>query len=269
MSDEERTSYYQRSTTWALDQQDALRGSLGRARLIVAVVAVIAILEALALMLLVPLKTSTMIPVLVDRQTGYVEVLKPDGSRELQSSEALTQSLLAQYVTARESFNIADIAVNYHKVALWSAGAAKTDYLALMPLANPASPLRLYSRTTLVETLVKSVSPLGAHNALVRFETRRHDQSSEASQPEEWAAVINYRFASEALSASDRWLNPLGFQVLSYHRDSEAVLPPPPGVPPETNSAAAASNATAQNPQEPASNPLSTVARPQTGGRRP
>ena len=39
--------------------------------------------------------------------------------------------------------------------------------------------------------------------------------------PQLWAAVINYRFSGEAMSAEDRLLNPLGFQVVRYRRDAE------------------------------------------------
>lgn len=262
MSDQDRTTYYERATTWALDEQDALRGSLGRARLIAGVAALIAVLEALALLLLTPLKTSTMVPVLVDRQTGFVEVLKPDGRQELQPNQALVQSLLAQYVVARESFNITDISANYHKVALWSAGPAQKDYLALMPASNPASPLRLYPRSAVLETWIKSVSPLGTHGALVRFETRRVDQNAGAGPPQAWAAVISYRFSSEALSASDRWLNPLGFQVLSYHKDPEAL--PPPAASSEESGPAATSAVAAAPANAATSRP---TAGPPTGQR--
>jgi type IV secretion system protein VirB8 len=225
MTDEVRTRYYQRATTWALDEQAGLRRSLRWSRIVGGVVALIAILEGFALVALAPLKTVTMVPVLVDRQTGFVERLNPDGSNELRANKALVHSLLAQYVLARESFNITNAAADYHKVALWSAGSARRDYLAVMPASNAQSPLRRYPRTTLIETSIASVSPIGPRRALVRFETRRKDQSAAPGAPQAWAAVIEYRFSNEALSASDRWLNPLGFQVVSYHRDPEALPP--------------------------------------------
>jgi hypothetical protein len=37
--------------------------------------------------------------------------------------------------------------------------------------SNPQSPLVLYPRTTVVETRVKSVSPVGRNVAMVRFDT--------------------------------------------------------------------------------------------------
>ena len=56
--------------------------------------------------------------------------------------------------------------------------------------------------------------------------------SAGAAEPAmSWVAVIHYRFSTEPLSAEDRFINPLGFQVTRYHRSPEA-LPQPSAVPP-------------------------------------
>ena len=193
-----------------------------------------AIVEAFALLMLTPLKTVTVAPILVDRQTGFVEVLKPDGRKELTANAALTQSLLAQYVVARERFDIASVASDYHKVALWSGAGARDEYVASAAPTNPQSPLKLYARSTVVETRVKSISPIGANVALVRFETLRRDQDGRSTPPQAWASVVAYRFVDTPLPLQDRLLNPLGFQVVRYHRDQEAlpIEAPSPASPP-------------------------------------
>jgi type IV secretion system protein VirB8 len=241
MTDEERTRYYHEAGSWALSQRVEQAGSLRRTRILAGALALVAILEAFALVLLIPLKSVTMVPVLVDRQTGYVERLSPDGSQELHANDALVRSMLAQYVVARESFNITNVGTEYHKVALWSGGSARRDYLALMPASNPQSPLRLYPRSTLLETWIKSVSQTGPGAALVRFETRRRDQGAPASSVQEWVALIGYRFSNASLSAADRWANPLAFQVVSYHRDPEVTPAPEAGPAPSPQPGAAAS----------------------------
>ncbi|MGA0602818.1 virB8 family protein [Caulobacter sp. KR2-114] len=230
MSDE-REAYYAKAATWAFDEQAGARRMLRQTRVFAAVAAVVAILEALAILMLTPLKSVTAVPILVDRQTGFVEVLKPDGRKELTPNAALTESFLAQYVIARESFDIASIARDYHKVALWSGGGARDDYLAATVASNPQSPLKLYPRSTVVETRVKSISPIGATTALVRFETRRHDQDGRQAPPQAWAAVVGYRYVDGPMSVEDRFVNPLGFQVVRYHRDPEALEPETPAAP--------------------------------------
>ena len=93
--------------------------------------------------------------------------------------------------------------------------------------SNPQSPLALYPRTTVIETRVKSVSPIGRNAALVRFETQRRDAGGQAQPPHAWVAVIRYRYSGEPMSVEDRFVNPLGFQVLRYRRDAEALPPEP------------------------------------------
>ena len=210
MTDEPKT-YYDQATSWALNETAATQSALRTSRLFSGGVLVLAILEAFALLLLVPLKTVSTLPVLVDRQTGYVEVLRPDGRRALTADAALTQSFLAQYVLARENFDITAAAANYRKVALWSQGDARNQYLALMPASNPKSPLRVLPRTAIVDTTIKSISPIGPNTSLVRFETRRRDQDGRSDAPHAWAAVVAYRFTDVPMSVEDRLVNPLGF----------------------------------------------------------
>ncbi len=221
MTDEPKTY----STTWAISDTAAAQSALRHSRLFGGGVLILAILEAFALLLLVPLKTVSTLPVLVDRQTGYVEVLRPDGRRALTANAALTQSFLAQYVLARESFDITAAAANYRKVALWSQGDARSQYLALMPASNPKSPLRVLPRTAIVNTTIKSISPIGPDTSLVRFETSRSDQDGWIDAPHAWAAVVAYRFTDAPMSVEDRLLNPLGFQVVRYRRDPETLTP--------------------------------------------
>jgi type IV secretion system protein VirB8 len=223
---EERQDYYARAASWAADRERSLRLSRRIAWFVAAGAAVVAIFEAVALALLVPLKTVVPYTILVDRHTGYVQVLKGSGAEPITEDWALTQSLLAQYVTAREAFDITSLNADYRKVALWSADRARSDYLAMMPASNPASPLARYPRTTMVLVRVKSVSPLAPNLALVRFDTERRDQGQGAGEIASWASVIRYRYSRAPMSLEDRLLNPLGFQIVHYRKDQEA--PPPP-----------------------------------------
>jgi type IV secretion system protein VirB8 len=46
--------------------------------------------------------------------------------------------------------------------------------------------------------------------------------------------VIRYQFSTGALSMEDRYLNPLGFQVVRYRRDAESAPTAADGEPPLT-----------------------------------
>jgi type IV secretion system protein VirB8 len=219
-------AYYREADSWATDQQDALRASRRIAWIIAAAAVMIAVFEAMALVFLAPLKTVVPYTLMVDRNTGYVQALKPIDANTIAPDAALTQSFLVQYVIARESFDINELQTSYRKVTLWSIDQARTDYVTSMQYANPGSPLARYPRTTTVTTRVRSISPLGGKAALVRFETQRRDAGGQAMPPRYWVAVIRYQFSTGPLSMEDRFLNPLGFQVVGYHHDAESAPVP-------------------------------------------
>lgn len=218
--------YFSEAESWSRDT-DRVRLAWHRYGWIAAsVVSVIAMLEAVALVALMPLKTVEPYTLLVDRQTGYVQALKPLNQQMVGADTALTHSFLAQYVIAREGFDIDNLRDEYRKVSLWSAGDARAGYIAAMQQSNPASPLAALPRQAMVEVQIRSVSPLGSDTSLVRFTTNRVDPGGRRQPPQPWASVIKYRFSGADMSAADRLVNPLGFQVLRYHRDAE--IPPAP-----------------------------------------
>lgn len=230
MNDESRKSldaYYADAASWNSDRLQAMRSSQRVAWWIAGAAAVIAVLEAGALLLLTPLKTVEPYTLLVDRTTGYVQALKPLDPGKIAPDTALTQSLLVQYVIAREGFDLATVNANYRKVALLSADRARSAYLSQINVSNPASPLVTLPRGTVIDTHVKSVSPVGKDVALVRFDTIRADPGGQVQPPQPWIAVIRYRWSGEPMKLEDRFINPLGFQVVSYRRDAEALPMPP------------------------------------------
>lgn len=229
-------AYYSEAGSWAEDRQDELRGSRRTAWIVAAVAVVIALCEALALLFLMPFKTVVPYTLLVDKTTGYVQELKPIDAQKIAPDSALTQSFLVQYVIARESYDKAQVQATFAKVGLWSSGVAKSDYIAGMVDSNPSSPLHLPT-STIIDTRVKSVSPLEGNSALVRFETVRRDAGGQLQPPLAWVAVIKYRFSAAPMRSEDRFVNPLGFQVTSYRRDQESVGAPVSSAPPPPESA--------------------------------
>jgi type IV secretion system protein VirB8 len=220
-------SYYAEAASWNRDRVQSMHSSQRIAWTIGGAAALVAILEAIALVLLLPLKTVEPYTLMVDRTTGYVQALKPLDQAKIAADAALTQSFLVQYVIAREGFDMATLNANYRKVALFSADNARSSYLTTMQISNPLSPLNLYPRTTVLDVRVKSVSPIGSNTALVRFETVRSDASAQAQPASAWVGVIRYRYSNAPMKLEDRFVNPLGFQVVSYRKDPEAL--PAPG----------------------------------------
>ncbi|HEX2653207.1 MAG TPA: VirB8/TrbF family protein [Xanthobacteraceae bacterium] len=216
---------FETGSSWGDDRLLQVDRSKRTAWRIAGLMGVIAILEAIALSALVPLRTVVPMAVLVDRQTGYATTVDPAKSTNIAPDAALTRSHLAQYVMARETVDRSSVAADYRKVVLWSADAARRTYLNAMKPDNPLNPYARVPRGTTVRTMVRSVSPLEAGRALVRFDVMiGSDDGQSSRQP--FVAVIGYRYRERILSEADRFINPLGFEVTSYRRNAETPAEP-------------------------------------------
>lgn len=223
MRDDELGQYYRDAQSWSEDREQATRRSTRLAWTVAMVAAGIAALEAIALVLLIPLKKEVPYTLLVDRETGYVEALRPLENDRLTADAALTRSFLVQYVIARESFDIDTLQHDYRKVGLWSASEARSQYVAQMTSNNPSSPLASLPPRATVVVQIRSVSSLSADTAMVRFSTVRTDPGGRQQVAQHWSAVITYRYSDADMTAEDRLTNPLGFQVIRYRRDAETL----------------------------------------------
>lgn len=224
----DQKTYFADGSSWARDRRDGLVASRRVAWIVAGFAVVVALCEALALVILMPLKTVVPYTLMVDRQTGFVQALKPLDAQVVSPDRALTQSFLVQYVIAREGFDYGTVQADYRKVGLWSSGRARADYIAGMQASNPDSLLARLPRTTSIDVAVKSVTPMGGNTAMVRYDTRRRDAGGQTHSAQSWVAVIHYRYSGEPMSVADRFINPLGFQVQRYRRSQEVLSPSDP-----------------------------------------
>lgn len=209
--------------SWAYSEADAADRSKRIAWIVAAVAAGVALLEAVALVILLPLKTTEPYTLLVDKQTGYVEALAPLEQQTIAADAALTRSFLVQYVIARESFDYDNLAQDYRKVALWSAGPARERYIASIDNENGGGPLVQYGANIKINVTVRSVSSLSAQSSLVRYSTTLEQGGTPAGPPQHWAAIINWQYSGAEMTADDRLINPLGFQVTRYRTNTETL----------------------------------------------
>lgn len=191
--------------------------------IVAAVAGSIALLLALALLLLVPLKSVQPYVVTVDRQTGAVQLATTVADGKLSENEAVIQAELANYVRTRETFDSTDLSTSYRRVQLHSSGPVRNAYIAEMAAANPASPLRQLSPGDTVKVKIKSVSLLAVGSGLVRYDTERSSADGRIVDTRPYVSAIAFGFNSRPLRAEDRFDNPLGFVVTRYRRDSEGV----------------------------------------------
>ncbi|GGE02917.1 type VI secretion protein [Polymorphobacter glacialis] len=219
----ERDTYYAAARTWADDRVAAAARQTKLAWIVAGSAGGVAAVLAIALAVLLPLKTTVPYVVTVDRQSGAVQIATTLQEGRLTQNEAVIQAQLAGYVRARETFDETDLRVQYAQVQRLSAPPVARTYVAAMAAANPASPLRTLGRGDTVAVDIKSVSLIAPGTAMVRFDTRRSGLDGGMPGLQSHVAAISFGFANAPLRMEDRFDNPLGFQVTRYRRDTEGL----------------------------------------------
>lgn len=219
----DREEYFAAARTWAEGQSAAGSRETRIAWRVAAAAGLVALLLALTLVFMMPLKSVEPYVLTVDRQTGSVEAATSLQSGKLSQNEAVIQAQLAGYVIARETFDSTDLAQQYRRVQMMSSAPVASAYVAQMAANNPASPLNTLNRGDTIRIDIRSVSLIADGAGLVRFTATRSALGTATGQTTNYVSAISFGFNGRALRQADRYDNPLGFQVTRYRRDVEGV----------------------------------------------
>lgn len=183
---------------------------------------------------LVPLKSTEVVVLEVDKTTGFTQVARPlEEGGPISERDAVTQAFIVRYIRARETYDPPALRDNFELASLLSCCAAAKDLQELYSGSNPRNPVKLWGIQTRVSVYVKSVNfltdqwktdPRTPGTAAVRFETTRRGEHGE-NVTEHWFANVRFRYTAEPLKNEWRYDNPLGFQVIEYRKDQESVAP--------------------------------------------
>jgi len=213
--------YFEDGETWDQEVFANMLQSRNRAWFLSFFCMGVTVLSLLTLALLLPLKTFAPYVVTVDKSTGYVEVTKGLYDGKLTADDAVTESNLVRYVSARESYNPSILRENYNSVALLSAESALSEFQQLWDGKNPDNPSVKLGKQASVDIKVKSVSFLNEKTSSVRF--RREYRENGQIKTSDWNAVVDFQYVQKPMKMEDRFLNPLGFQITSYRVNPEAM----------------------------------------------
>ncbi|MBW6425729.1 type VI secretion protein [Rhizobium sp. XQZ8] len=216
------TTYYQSGDLWEQEIVKRAKRSRALAWFVTTVSAGITLLSLLALVMLVPLKSFEPYLVVVDKNTGYLEV-KSGLTRptNLTENQAITQANIVRYIRSREGYDPFAISDNFGIAALLSTGMAARELQELYSSANARNPAKVYGRNKRVTTDIASVTFPNSSTGIVRFSTAEVSESE--SIVRHWIAVVRFRYTDTPATNEWRFENPLGFQVYDYRRDQETV----------------------------------------------
>lgn len=185
---------------------------------------VVGVVGLLSAGLMLPLKHTETVVVVVDKATGDMDRAVKMAPLAPGERDALIQAHLVSYVDDRETYDLADSEIRINEVLKQSEGDAARTLRNLWSSGNKNYPPAVYGKAAKIDVTVKRVNILKEGVAQVMFTKTLRDPRSEGEITRSYSATLGYRFEPEKeRRVSDVWLNPLGFEVLSYRVDAELV----------------------------------------------
>ena len=226
-------SYYHDGARWERDIYRRLELSRNAWRVVASLIGLALLAALVALFMLIPLKSTEVVTLLVDKATGYVEVARPlENGGPISEREAVTQANIVRFIRARETYDPPALRDNFELASLLSAGSASKELAEQFSPTNPNSPMKLWGPSGRIKIYVKSVNflthgwmdnPKAPATAAVRFMATRSADREQVI--EHWVANVRFRYTQEPMRNEWRFDNPLGFQVIEYRKDQETVAP--------------------------------------------
>lgn len=165
----------------------------------------------------------------IEENTGIITKVNNNTVRDLPAEKAVRNASIVRYVLARESYNYADYQFNYNQIVrLMSSKDVYTEFNALVNTLNPESPVPLgYSAK--VEVRIKSLIDLDEKENLLQVRVDKARIPTNTANTEEffkktaksYIITLRYQYRDLDLSETERYINPLGMQIVAYSINEE------------------------------------------------
>jgi len=183
---------------------------------------------------LVPLKSVEPFVIQVDQKSGIAQVVDPLRAKELTANESINQYFMVEYIRARESYLGSQDRnyYNYNLVRVLSDPNVFAKYQHEIILSNPDSPGSRLGSAGSRDVKVSSIKFLDKKPLPAGEEARRYlvralvIEKSGGALPKNMQKLIliEFKYTELELSIEDRYLNPIGFRVLSYKIDDDNIV---------------------------------------------
>jgi type IV secretion system protein VirB8 len=171
---------------------------------------------------LTPLKTVEPFVIQVDQKSGIVQTVNPLTATELTANEAVNNFYIVQYIRARETYSTADLGRNYEIVRIMSENTrVYPEFMAQQNPNNPASNAARLGTAGVRTVKFKSFSFLKPTVVQVRATIEEKTDSGIFNYHK--IITMEFQYIKLNLTMEERYINPLGFRVLSYRVDEEIL----------------------------------------------
>ncbi|HBR0263307.1 TPA: type IV secretion system protein [Klebsiella pneumoniae] len=185
----------------------------------------IAVLAVAAILVMLPLKETTVELVTVDNHTGRTQHITRASKTSITAEEAYQKAMAANYVKIRERYVYPSLQDDYETVQMYNSPEVNNDYLALY--AGKNAPDKVYNNganTVKIDILSSQLTDGTAPDkvATIRYKKTIRRLVDNQTRYEYWDARFTFHSdPNKEMSDEEREVNYFGFTVTSWQTDRE------------------------------------------------
>jgi len=169
----------------------------------------------------------------IEDRNGAVEVVTPTTIQTITADEAINRYFVIKYIKARETYSFMDYEYNYNTIVRLMSDRDVYRRFLLKFDADSTNPVKRYGTRTMTNISIRSIqylqpgrvegSDMGTN---VRVAQIRFKLTEEGALSGEYDKIVtmSYIFEKSTISDDDKFVNPLGFKVISYRIDDEKII---------------------------------------------
>lgn len=159
----------------------------------------------------------------LEEKTGIPTVIEQLNQSSFTADVQLKRYFLMLFLKAAEGYNPGTFRDDYKNLMLFcTPGVFRQIQSAINP-RNEKSPYAMIGNRGMIEVALKSISFASPNHAVIRFRLRNVGNVYGFANNRDMIADVEFRFANLNLTAAERNINPLGFQVTKYVVDQELI----------------------------------------------
>lgn len=153
----------------------------------------------------------------LEEKTGVLTVVENLTQSKLIADEAIKKSIIYTFLQASEGYNYVTYAEDRKKMRLFTTNMVYNQLYAKYRVNNENSIVNVLQNRGTLTVKIKSIIFNAPTIATVRFVVYSSYPTKLYPAEKHSIAEIHFRFADMELSTEDRYINPLGFQVIKYN----------------------------------------------------
>lgn len=161
----------------------------------------------------------------LEEKSGVPTVVEQLNQSSFTADETLKRHFIFLFIKAAEGYNYGTFRDDYNRLRLFSTPVVWRQLLTRINPTSKDSPYVKIANRGVVEINLKSMSFPSPNRATVRFRLRTLGSTPGFTNNIDKIADVEFVFSSNInLSITDRYINPLGFQVTKYVVDNELTI---------------------------------------------